>query len=602
MNNDQNSNPSLSNTQKILTALVAGGCAGAASKTVIAPFDRAKINFQVRKEKFSYSLCFRFIRDTYRNEGFLRLYRGNSANLARVIPSAAIYFTSHEQWKRILNTDKYEKTPGRRFISGSLAGATASTTTYPLDLARARMAVTNKTVYTNLYSVFVSILRTEGVAALYRGALWSIFGVLPYSGCVFFTYESLKHVRFDYQSHRPLTKFERWLFGAISGLVGQTASYPFDVVRRRLQTAAVIRPNEKSLGAIATARKIIREEGITSGLYKGVTMNWFKGPIAVGISFMTFDTMMTSNLSLSFSDLPIIVQDKIIHSLTYTELSRLRSISKHFHHLCSDELNRGYFQLENIVHDLQKQIKTKLPRRESERHKHPLSTKFDIISSLDSRIQWLKLTFGSSIQNSLCCFYPGRLLDEIYSVLNQLKTQQTFPNPRTLLQETRDMSSMAIEHFREQIEPKLQQTRFASLAVIRSNLTTFSPSTTHTSVSTHHHPKRSTNGLLRQQIDTLNNRVYKQNLIVKSQKYQLKHYKQLLRIRTKSLVRQHKRLRCLEKKSKETEQLLMEIRKDNDTLLQRFDQFMLTYDERSHRMSTDKCNELSSHSKRRKIN
>lgn len=82
------------------------------------------------------------------------------------------------------------------------------------------------------------------------------------------------------------------LYGAISGLIGQTASYPFDVVRRRLQTAAVIRPNEKSLGAIATARKIIHEEGITHGLYKGVTMNWFKGPISVGVSFMTFDTLI----------------------------------------------------------------------------------------------------------------------------------------------------------------------------------------------------------------------------------------------------------------------------------------------------------------------
>lgn len=39
------------------------------------------------------------------------------------------------------------KTPGRRFIAGSLAGLTSSTITYPLDLARARMAVTNKTVY-----------------------------------------------------------------------------------------------------------------------------------------------------------------------------------------------------------------------------------------------------------------------------------------------------------------------------------------------------------------------------------------------------------------------------------------------------------------------
>jgi len=82
------------------------------------------------------------------------------------------------------------------------------------------------------------------------------------------------------------------LFGAISGLIGQTASYPFDVVRRRLQTAVVIRPNDASLGAIATARKIIREEGITGGLYKGVTMNWLKGPISVGVSFMTFDTLI----------------------------------------------------------------------------------------------------------------------------------------------------------------------------------------------------------------------------------------------------------------------------------------------------------------------
>ncbi len=48
----------------------------------------------------------------------------------------------------------YRKTPGRRFMAGSLAGVTSATITYPLDLARARMAVTNKTVYVFLIMIF----------------------------------------------------------------------------------------------------------------------------------------------------------------------------------------------------------------------------------------------------------------------------------------------------------------------------------------------------------------------------------------------------------------------------------------------------------------
>jgi F-box protein 28 len=78
---------------------------------------------------------------------------------------------------------------------------------------------------------------------------------------------------------------------------------------------------------------------------------------------------MTTDDSLSLTDLPLLVQEKIIKSFSYTELSRLRAISKHFHTLCSEQLNRGYYQLEIIIHEFQKQIKIKLPRRESERHK-----------------------------------------------------------------------------------------------------------------------------------------------------------------------------------------------------------------------------------------
>lgn len=41
----------------------------------------------------------------------------------------------------------------RKFLSGSLAGVTSQTLTYPLDLARARMAVTTKNEYKTLGDV-----------------------------------------------------------------------------------------------------------------------------------------------------------------------------------------------------------------------------------------------------------------------------------------------------------------------------------------------------------------------------------------------------------------------------------------------------------------
>lgn len=132
------------------------------------------------------------MKNTYLREGFLALWRGNSATMARIIPYAAIQFTSHEQWKKVLHVDQDQSTNVRRFLAGSLAGITSQSFTYPLDLARARMAVTDKyTGYRSLRHVFVKIWADEGPKALVRGYWATIIGVIPYAGTSFFTYETL---------------------------------------------------------------------------------------------------------------------------------------------------------------------------------------------------------------------------------------------------------------------------------------------------------------------------------------------------------------------------------------------------------------------------
>lgn len=160
--------------------------------------------------------------------------------------------------------------------------------------------------------VFLRISREEGLKTLYRGFAPTILGVVPYAGLSFFTYETLKKVHAGQHCRRhphafccsgltsapflspveqsgrlqPYT-FERLVFGACAGLIGQSSSYPLDVVRRRMQTAGVTGHTYGTI--LGTIREIVTEEGVIRGLYKGLSMNWVKGPIAVGISFTTFD-------------------------------------------------------------------------------------------------------------------------------------------------------------------------------------------------------------------------------------------------------------------------------------------------------------------------
>ncbi|XP_039984249.1 mitochondrial coenzyme A transporter SLC25A42-like [Xiphias gladius] len=274
-----------------LDSLLCGAFAGAVAKTVIAPLDRTKIIFQVSSNRFSAKEAFRLIYCTYVKDGLLSLWRGNSATMVRVMPYAAIQFCSHDQYKRLLGSyygyQGKALPPFPRFLAGSLAGTTAAMLTYPLDMVRARMAVTAREMYSNIMHVFVRISQEEGVKTLYRGFTPTILGVIPYAGITFFTYETLKKLHTEKTKRSQPYPYERLAFGACAGLIGQSASYPLDVVRRRMQTAGV---TGSSYGTIlGTMREIVTQEGVIRGLYKGLSMNWLKGPIAVGISFTTFD-------------------------------------------------------------------------------------------------------------------------------------------------------------------------------------------------------------------------------------------------------------------------------------------------------------------------
>ncbi|XP_041983669.1 mitochondrial coenzyme A transporter SLC25A42 [Aricia agestis] len=284
----------------VLTSLAAGAAAGAIAKTTIAPLDRCKINFQVSATPYSWAAALRFLRDAVRAEGWAALWRGNSATMARIVPYAAVQFAAHEQWKRLLGVDTGaggRAAPLRLLLAGSLAGVTSQSATYPLDVARARMAVAARPVG-SLRAVLAGILREEGAASLYRGYSATVLGVVPYAGVSFFTYDTLK------QAHRERTGREpsgavKLAMGGAAGALAQTASYPLDIVRRRMQTAARRADRTYPYPTVRAALALVwRAEG-WRGFFKGLSMNWVKGPIAVGVSFTTYDFIKSALAGLS---------------------------------------------------------------------------------------------------------------------------------------------------------------------------------------------------------------------------------------------------------------------------------------------------------------
>lgn len=287
------STDSNSRKTKAIESLVAGGVAGALAKTVIAPADRIKIIFQTDPAKtFNWSSAWRLASGIVEERGFRSLWRGHAATLARVVPYSATSFATFEPYKGYVRSalpPDYSGDVLVRFLAGAAAGSTATTLTYPLDMMRARMAARgNEEAYQSYSKAMREVVRTEGPRSLFAGLRPTLVGIVPYSGISFCLFETLKaelKVRQGLESDSDLGVFSRLGAGAVAGLTAQSVTYPLDVVRRRMQ----VYPGQYR-GITHALYRIGKDEG-WRGLFKGLSMNWVKGPLAIGLSFAVNDKL-----------------------------------------------------------------------------------------------------------------------------------------------------------------------------------------------------------------------------------------------------------------------------------------------------------------------
>jgi len=160
--------------------------------------------------------------------------------------------------------------------------------------------------------------------------------------------------------------------------------------------------------------------------------------------------------TMQLEALPDIVLEMVLSFVSYDEMTKFRRVSTKFNRLCSYMLNKGFRAVEKYNTKCLKEVKGKLPRRESERRDHPLARHCDVLTAIETRISLLSMTFMKYVELDLCCFIPGKVIDEIYAVLRSINSSKTVNRSCEVLQELRDISSMAMEHFDEKIVPILR--------------------------------------------------------------------------------------------------------------------------------------------------
>lgn len=155
--------------------------------------------------------------------------------------------------------------------------------------------------------------------------------------------------------------------------------------------------------------------------------------------------------------LPIVAIENILSFMNYDEISQLRLVCKRMDVVCQRMLNQGFLKVERYHNLCQKQVKAQLPRRESERRNHSLARHADILAAVETRLSLLNMTFMKYVDSNLCCFIPGKVIDEIYRVLRYVNSTRAPQRAHEVLQELRDISSMAMEYFDEKIVPILKR-------------------------------------------------------------------------------------------------------------------------------------------------
>lgn len=277
-------------------SLLAGLIAGATSRTLTAPFDRASVVLRAGSGMINTAKTAAVVaspsivgvlKNMIKNEGLRSLWKGNLVNCLQVGPESALLFYFYNALKDRFITNKESPTTLEKFSVGGVAGFLAMTAVYPLYVTQNRMALAETGRFKGLGDFFRQTIKMDGIKAFGSGYVSSSIRIFPLKGIDLMGYLTLKEI-FVKEGQQP-TVLQSMSFGATSTFLSQFSTFPLLTIRTKIMTQAPSLGRPIIYTGIADCfRKTVAAEG-WKGLYRGHTAQQFKFMPASAIQFTVFE-------------------------------------------------------------------------------------------------------------------------------------------------------------------------------------------------------------------------------------------------------------------------------------------------------------------------
>lgn len=291
--------------------MMAGISGGVTSTLILHPLDLIKIRFAVNDGRTLAAPKYKGLTSAFvtifRQEGIRGLYKGVTPNVWGSGSAWGFYFMFYSTLKSNIQSGNTAQPlgPVMHMVAASEAGILTLIMTNPIWVVKTRLCLQySNTVenaklsdkfYTGMFDALVKIYKTEGIRGFYRGFVPGMFGV-SHGALQFMAYEEMKNTYNEYRKlpiDTKLTTTDYLTFAAISKLFAAAATYPYQVIRARLQDQ-----NHAYKGTWDCIKQTWRYES-WRGFYKGLRANLVRVVPATMITFVVYENVSHSLLKKS---------------------------------------------------------------------------------------------------------------------------------------------------------------------------------------------------------------------------------------------------------------------------------------------------------------